>query len=637
MPLMGSTITTILSFAPLTLMPGPAGEFVGSIGTTVILAIVSSIVVSLTITQALTGWFTVRESVGPGLAWWHEGFGWNGLTRAYSASLDWVYARPWLGIAGGLALSAFGFVAAFFLPEQFFPPADRDQFHVEIELPGMASLDQTQETAARIRQAVLKHPETVAVDWMIGESFPSFYYNIIPTRKQTSHYAQGLVRLRSPRGAQRLIRELQSELDASFPSVRTLVRQIEQGPPFDAPLEIRVLGPELSRLRELGDELRGVLAECPDVIHTRAELSAASPKLAVAVDEEQARLAGLDPASIAGQLDAALEGSVGGSVLEMTEELPVRVRVGTAERSSLAQIGSLDLVSQARRVSTGDPPRQVPLSALAELKLVPQLTGVQRLNGRRMNNVQGFLQAGVLPGPVLQEFQERLQERGFALPLGYQMEIGGESEERNEAVGNLMANLGVLAAAMVASLVLSFSSFRIAGMILLVLVMSMGQGLAAVWLFGYPFGFMAIVGTMGLAGVAINDSIVVLASTREDLRARAGDREALREVVLRGTRHVWTTSFTTVAGFAPLILAGGGFWPPLAVAISGGILGSTLVALYFTPSLYLVAIARKQPCGLGFPTILPGETAERSAVTAETPTAARVQAAPPREVEPVSL
>lgn len=151
-----------------------------------------------------------------------------------------------------------------------------------------------------------------------------------------------------------------------------------------------------------------------------------------------------------------------------------------------------------------------------------------------------------------------------------------------------MSLVGVLAILMIASLVLSLGSFRLAGIIGVVGICSIGLGLFSLWLFGYPFGFMAVIGTIGLVGVAINDSIVVLTALKEDPMARKGNRKAVREVVLHSTRHAIATTLTTTIGFVPLLLGGGGFWPPLAVAIAGGIGGATLLALYFVPSAYLI-------------------------------------------------
>ncbi len=175
----------------------------------------------------------------------------------------------------------------------------------------------------------------------------------------------------------------------------------------------------------------------------------------------------------------------------------------------------------------------------------------------------------------------------------YRYEFGGESGERDEAVGNLLASVGVLLVLMLATLVLSFNSFRLAALIALVAGLSGGLAMLSLWLFNYPFGFTAIIGSMGLIGVAVNDSIVVLAALREHPQARLGDRASVETVVMRSTRHVLSTTVTTIAGFTPLLISGGGFWPPLAIAIAGGVAGATLLALYLVPSAYILLMRRR--------------------------------------------
>ncbi len=594
LPLFGSTLTTALAFAPIALMQGPAGEFVGSIAISVILAIGSSFLLAMTVVPAVAAILKGQQGAVRAAVWWRDGFTNPWLTRLYRASLDRVLARPILGIAIGVVLPVLGFLQARHLAEQFFPAADRDQFQIEMELPAFASLGETAKLAEQVRREITQHPQVSDVHWFLGESAPTFYYNVVRRRSNTSNYAQALVQLNSAEGARQLIHQLQNQLDGTFPQARLLVRQLEQGPPFDAPIEVRLFGPDVERLRDLGQQVREVLVNIPDVIHTRAELDDALPKLSVAVDEEKARLAGLDHLQIADQLETTLEGAVGGSVLEATEQLPVRVRFANRERADLNSIASLDLLPPSANNKDGHP--GVPLSTLASVSLRPDTAAIPRRDGQRMNEVQGFIRAGVLPAEVLAKFQQQLDRSGFQLPPGYSLKYGGESAKRDDAVGNLMANVGVLMVMMVATLVLSFSSFRIAGVVGAVAALSVGLGLGALWLFGYPFGFMAIVGTMGLVGVAVNDAIVVMAALREEPRARAGQPDAVRDVVMRSTRHVVATSLTTMAGFAPLVLSGGGFWPPLAVTIAGGVGGATILALYFVPSAYILAMCRRESC-----------------------------------------
>lgn len=581
-PLFGSTVTTALAFMPIVLMPGGAGEFVGSMALSVVLAIVSSLFLALTVVPALTG---LLERVGASGAAarlprvLREGYSNARLSAAYRRVVEGMLARPALAIALALAVPVTGFVLAGTLEQQFFPPAERDQFALELHLQRSSSIAETRRAAERARELVVAHPAVRAMHVFVGESAPKFYYNFIEGQRGAPHFAQAIVQLESADGSIEVVREVQALLDEALPGVLTLAKQIEQGPPFEAPVELHLFGPDLDRLHELGDELRGMLAAVPDVVHTRAKLQAGEPKLLVTLDEEQARLAGLDNSDVAGLLAASLEGVVGGSVLEATEELPVRVRLSGVDRGDLDRIAALEL----RGVDGW-----TPLSAVAELSLVPELAEIPHRDGLRSNSVQGFLSAGVLPEVALAGFRERIESSRFTLPQGYRLEWGGEDEKRGEAVSGLAGPAGVLFVLMAVALVLSFDSFLLAGLIGAVGFFSIGLSMFALWVGGYPFGFMAIVGTMGLIGVAINDSIVVLAALRDDPRAAAGERAGVASVVMRNTRHVLATSVTTMAGFAPLLLAGGGFWPPVAVAIGGGVAGATLLALTFVPAGFML-------------------------------------------------
>lgn len=594
-PLFGSTLTTALSFAPIALMPGPAGEFVGSIALSVILAVTSSFALAMTITPALAaiaGGFTQKEETKRG-RWWVDGFQSDWLTRAYSTLLERLMRRPALGIGLALILPFGGFMLATTLTEQFFPPADRDQFQIQMELPPASSLAETERLIRNARESILKHERVVAVDWFLGQSGPSFYYNMLANRAGVAQYAQAIVQLDRLEDGREVIHELQSQLDAELPEARFLVRQLEQGPPFEAPIEVRIFGPDLHVLQELGNEVRRVLSQTPDVLHTVSDLAETVPKIALNVDEAKARLAGLDHRSIAGQLDGALEGAVGGSVLEETESLPVRIRVDEAIRADIGSISSLPLLSNQAGPQTETLILQhTPLSALADISLKPEISAIPHFNSERLNEIRAYLTAGKLPAEALSDFQARLAESDFQLPPGYRLAYGGEADKRDQAIGNLMSSVGVLLVLMVATLVLTFGSFRMAFLIGAVGAMSIGLSMGALAIVGYPFGFMAIVGTMGLAGVAINDSIVVLAAIREDELARTGDPDAVRDVVVHSSRHVFATTLTTIAGFLPLLLGGGGFWPPLATSIAGGVAGATLLALLLIPAGYIVLMCR---------------------------------------------
>jgi multidrug efflux pump subunit AcrB len=196
---------------------------------------------------------------------------------------------------------------------------------------------------------------------------------------------------------------------------------------------------------------------------------------------------------------------------------------------------------------------------------------------------------------VTAALQRRIQEAGLDPGPGYRLEVAGDSGEQGEAVALLLAYAPLLATLMLAALVLSFRSFRLAGIVALVAVLSVGLGMLSLWAGGYPLGFNPLLGTAGLVGVAINGSIVVLAAIRAEPRARAGETGALVDAALGATRHIVSTTLTTVGGFLPLLLlSGGAFWPPLAVVIAGGVGLSIGLGLVLTPALYRLTLRRRE-------------------------------------------
>ena len=588
-PLLASTVTTAFAFAPIALMEGPAGEFVGSIAVTVILAIFSSFLLAMSVLPATAALlqlsFKPHGERSRKLQFIHGGLTLPALTEWYKSFLNIMLRRPLIGIAIGITLPIIGFAASTQLKEQFFPPADRDQFYIEVELAPQAAIAQTEAIARAIDKSLASVDRIRHTTWFLGESAPPFYYNVIARRKNTPSYAQCMVTLDNNRSALELIRDLQLRLDAEFPSARILVRQLEQGPPFDAPVEIRVFGPNLDMLKDLGEQVRCVASNVPDVLHTRTALSDIRPAAQVSIDANQAQWLGLSESDIGSQIFANLEGIQAGTIVEETEAIPVRVKTSTVDRRSVEDLR--DNAVFVSRATNGFSLPTAPVSSFATVDLRPQLSVITRYNGRRVNEVQNFITAGALPSTVLAELQHRLDtDPSLKVPAGYALEVGGEASERDAAVSRLLANVSILAVGIVAAIVLALSSFRLAALIGIVAVLSIGLGHGALWIFDYPFGFMAILGTMGLIGIAINDSIVVIAALSHNERVVAGDLDATIDAVVEVTRHVLATTATTVVGFMPLIITGGGFWPPLAVVIGTGVAGATLISLTLVPCAF---------------------------------------------------
>ncbi|MEL6476894.1 MAG: efflux RND transporter permease subunit, partial [Pseudomonadota bacterium] len=542
LPLAASTVTTVLAFVPMAALPGPAGDFVGAIALSVIVMLFSSLLLALTVTPALAGRMLPERAAAP--RWWRDGVRGGWLARAFAASLRAALRWRRLAMMAAAMPALIGFLAFPTLSAQFFPEVDRDQFHIQIELAAGSAIDRTAKAAAQADRLLREIPEVEQVQWVAGRSAPAFYYNMLDNRDGDPTFAEGLVTTTSPEATARIIPDLQARLDAALPAARVLVRGLKQGPPVDAPVELRLVGPSLETLRSLGEEARARMAEVPSIIHSRATLAGGAPKLIFDLDEDKVRLAGLTLADVARQLETLTEGAIGGSLIEGPEDLPVRVRLSGPRRAAADHLAELTIVPPGAQLTDSAPPG-IPLLALGALRVEPADNAIARRDGERVNTVQAFLRHGVLPDVAQSDLQTRLAADPIALSPGYRIEWGGDSDARGETIRNLMSVVGLVVVGTLAAIVLTFNSWRLSAVTLVVAVLSTGLSLLALELFRYPFGIQALIGVIGAIGVSINAAIILLTALQEDEGAARGERAAIAEVILRSSRHILSTTVTT--------------------------------------------------------------------------------------------
>ncbi|MEZ9893076.1 efflux RND transporter permease subunit [Vibrio lentus] len=582
-PLLGSTLTTVLAFAPIILMPGASGEFVGGIAITVSFSLIGSYIISHTLIAGLATKLLPKQLSDVDKKgqhhWYMTGLRIPALTRWFSSSVRFGVTHPIITIALVLLVPFTGYWSMSQLTEQFFPPSDRDMFEIQVYMPPQASIYATKNTSEKIDDIIHRYPEVERIDWLVGANFPSFYYNLQARQNNAPYFSQAMVKTENFDQANALIPELQKVLDKEVPQAQILVRKLNQGPPFTAPVELRVYGENLDTLKAIGEDVRLILAGVPHVTHTRETLQPGTPKVWLKVDEDTAKLNGISLNQFASMLQTTLIGRESGSVIEGSESVPIRVRVADDARENLAHLSNIRLPISSDVYSTG-----INVSTLAELELTTSRGAITRRNGQRVNTIEGYIEAGVLPQTVLNEFQKRLES--YEMPSGYTIGFGGESAERDNSVNSLISNVAVVVVLMVLVVVMSFNSFRMSSIIFMVAGLAGGLGLLSVWIFGYPFGFTVIIAMLGIAGLAINAAIVILTELKLDKQASSGNVDAVVEAVMSCTRHISSTTITTVGGFMPLIIAGGGFWPPFAVAIVGGTVLTTLISFYFVPVVY---------------------------------------------------
>ncbi len=573
-PLFASTVTTALAFMPMALLPGPAGDFVGAIATSVIIMLFSSFFLAMTVTPTLAGWLLSGDEptrrVFPRLA------------ELFNQSLAWSLRKPFVSISLALILPISGFLLFPTLTAQFFPGVDRDQLYIQVDMGNGASIYQTQAKVDEIAQILAQYEEIEQQHWIVGENAPPFYYNMLRNRDNDPSFAEGLITTTSVSATEQLIPVLQARLDKDIPSAQILVKGLLQGPPVNAPVEIKIFGPEISQLAQLGDQVRARMSDVSDITHTRHSLNAGAPKIVFQLDENKVQRAGYRLVEIANIMSASMTGIRSGSIVEQTEELPIIVRLDDAFRTDIEWFRHLMLPAKMN-----DPQGElIPLSSLGEPVLTASQNVVVRENGERVNTVQGFIKRGLLPQEVLKQVQERLADDPVMLPPGYRYEIGGDADARDQTVTNLMSSMGLIIVLTVAVIVLTFKSYRLSMIAFSVCILSAGLSLLSLAAMNYPFGITALIGVIGSIGVSINAAIIIMTALQANDDVMLGSDAAIQTTVFKSSRHIVSTTTTTFGGFLPLILAGGGFWPPFAMSIAGGVLLSTVVTFYFTPPLF---------------------------------------------------
>ena len=580
-PLLGSTLTTVFAFMPVALAPGAIGEFTGTMGSMVALSVLSSLFISLTVVLALSAYLERNGNVDYTR---HGGYSNERLSEWYERTLVYAMERPWRGIAIGLVLPVLGFLSLTTLDISFFPPTDRNQFQVQLILPRHADADAAREEVLRLRSILAEFPDVKSNHWFVGEPMPRVYYNLMNDFDGQPNYASGFVNTTSAAATKRVIKELDYRLRSEFPESMVLAKPFGQGPPVRVPVEIELYGNDLTVLKSVGEQVRERLSRVGSVTYTMTEMGSSRPKLqAVSSDFTLAR-SGLGGAPLAQSLALATEGVKVSAVLEGAQELPIRVRLSPLDDSS--ELASVPLVGRGSTSASST------VDAYADFELVPSTAQILRINSRRLNIIGGHIEPYSFPSDAVAEFNRVRAADPINAPPGYTLNFAGEAAERSDAMGKITSSIPVFLILILTVVVYAMGSFRIAAMVLGTGMLGLGLGFLGLRLGNYPFNYTAVMGSLGLVGVSINDAIVVASGLRDDPRAATGDRDAIRYVVMRQTRHIVSTTLTTICGFLPLIIAGGDFWPPLAVAVAGGVSGATLLALYTIPCLYILLFSK---------------------------------------------
>ncbi len=580
-PLLTSSLTTAAAFLPIFLAKSSTGEYTAPLFKVVTIALLCSWVLALTVTPLLAVTFLkVRPS--PGETGYDTPF-----YRRYRALLLGGLRRPWRALAGVLGLLLLAFAGMGQLPFVFFPPSDKSTFTAALEMPLGTSIERTEEIARAVNGyidrelRVSAERETGVTSWgtWIGEGAPKFElaYNPEPP---SPNYTFLLVNTTSRETLLETIPRLEAFCREAFPDLEVTAHPLGMGPPIEVPVEVRLSGDDTETIFQLVDRVRARLRSIPGTKTVRDNWGLRTKKLVVRIDEPRALRAGVTNEDVAISLQAVLSGIETTQFREADEVIPVTLRSVAADRQDLGKLETLNVYSQA----TG---RSVPLKQVADVAVEWEPSRIYRRDRLRTVTVESDVQTGTTAASVIAALRPWLEEESAGWGLGYRWELGGESETSTKANESIVVNLPLVGLIILMLLVWQFNSLVKPAIILMTIPLSLIGVSFGLLVARQYMGFMPFLGIISLAGIVINNAIVLIDRIDIEIGENGlAPPQAVLEAAQRRLRPILLTTATTVGGLLPLWLGGGAMWEAMAVAIIFGLAFATALTLGVVPILY---------------------------------------------------
>ncbi len=578
LPLLTSTLTTVLAFTPMLLMIGSSGDYILSLGQVVTILLLGSWFLSMYLTPTSCTWFLKpsptdnkggTEAVDP--------YG-GKFYRIYRDLLETALSKRTLVIGvvlGTLALSLYGFTL---IPKVFFPPGDRNQYLAYLDFPAGTRIDQTEATVKEISnwlQDKSVNPEITGTVAYVGSGGPRFFLSLSPDDPDP-HTAFIIINTESDDQVPTLVRRTRDYLLANQPNVRGRVKGMWLGASEVGSFELRLSGPDAETLMTRAQKIIDGMRAIPGTIDIRQDWNNPVVKLVVDVDQARARRAGLTSLEVADSLDTFIDGSTVTDFRAGDTVVPVVVRGVEKEREDLAYIPGLGVYSDTNR-------NNVPLSQITSIYGVGEFNQIHRYNQERTITVSAKHQ--IMPASEL--FQALMPTLdGLNLPPGYGWEIGAELEDSAEAQQKLLIWFPPCFLLIVALLIWQFNSFRRAGIIMITIPLILIGAVLGMMVMRADFGFMVILGLLSLMGTIINNGIILIDKIESNRQEGMADYEAMVGAAISRFRPILMSVTTTVLGLLPLIISRDPLFYGLACVMAWGLAIGTVFTLGVVPVLY---------------------------------------------------
>lgn len=573
LPLAAATGTTLAAFLPMLLAKGVSGTFTRALPVIIMLTLTVSYLFAILVTPLMSVMF-LRKTLNRRGSWFSTLGAFLGALAMKRTSTVLVTAL----ILVTLSLAGFKFV-----DRRFFPYADRNQLIVDMKLPEGAHLEAIDAAARRMESELAQRKDVVSVAGFIGRSTPQFYYNL-PRLPEAPHLAQIVVTTVDLPSVERVLKWVRRFARTQLPEIQVVGRRLQQGPPLEAPFEVRLIGWDLEDVGTAANMVLASLKTIDDAVDVRQDQGLGVPTIRFRIDDAAAARHGLSRSDVALAVQGRTRGIEIGKYRAGEDPVPILIR---SEAGEDYEVGELDSIHVAR--AGGKP---VPLAQLATSQAEWLPAVIHHRNRKRVITVAAQLAEGSTYSRILNALEPKVE--GMKFPQGIRLEYGGEAESSNESNSELMAAMPLGAAVLLIVLMVEFNSFRRVAIILVTIPLAASGVVPGLFISDQPFGFQSLLGVFALSGVVVNNAIVLVDRIDGRRLLGASVSEAVQEAVVARTRPILLTTATTVLGLLPLAFSGSSLWPPLAWSMISGLTASTGLTLLVVPSMYKLLFGREE-------------------------------------------
>jgi len=581
-PVLAATVTIIASFMPMVILTGSVGEFIHALPVTVAIALAASFIVAMILTPLLCYTF-IKKGLHDHSA--EESDKKKRITlldrmqNGYNAALEWCVRHSGLTIGVSLLTVVLSLFVYQGIKQKFFPAAERNQFVIELWMPTGTKLDQTSQAILKAEKLVKGDPRVTSYATFTGTSAPRFYYNFSPEVPVTN-YAQILINTTDEKTAEAFAHELEGKVAALIPEGSPQVKLMQQGSPYKSPVEVRIVGDDVARLKAIGCQVQEILNNAKGSAMVRPDFREDYYGISIQLKDEANKL-GFTTGSISQMVYTGFNGAPISTMYEGNNPLDIVFRLDERNRQSSDNLENIYLASPVTDAN-------VPLRQIADLKPQWQTGKIMHRNGVRTLTILSETEDDVLPAELVKEVKDKIAD--IPLPAGYRIEYGGEQFNKNETFSQMIVVLVISLVLIFFILLFQFRSLKEAALVMLTIPLSLFGALMGLYITHNNFGFTAFVGLISLSGIVVRNAIILVDHTNELLGHGMDIRTAAIESGKRRLRPIFLTAMAAAIGVLPMILSGSPMWSPLASVIAVGVIWSMVMALLTVPVLYIAMI-----------------------------------------------